>query len=106
MDVNNDGWDDALIVGFPGEPGWWYENPKGAEGHWNRHAIAQSVCNESPSVVDLDGDGRLDMVFPSQTDGRWAWFEAPKEVGGTEWTRYLISKAPEGEKVIPGTHKF
>src|SRR3990172_11226937 len=25
MDVNNDGWDDALIVGFPGDPGWWYE---------------------------------------------------------------------------------
>jgi hypothetical protein len=28
MDVNQDGWDDVVIVDFPGKPGFWFENPK------------------------------------------------------------------------------
>src|SRR5437660_1220012 len=29
FDFNKDGWDDILIIGFPGEDASWYENPKG-----------------------------------------------------------------------------
>src|SRR5262245_62263930 len=28
-DLNSDGWDDIIIVGFPGEDTSWFENPKG-----------------------------------------------------------------------------
>jgi hypothetical protein len=101
MDVNLDGWEDILVVGFPGEIGWWYENPQNKEGHWKRHGIHQSVCNESPTFADFDGDGRSEAVFPSATDRRWAWFEAPTEKGGTEFARYIISEA-----TVPGTDRF
>src|SRR5436309_169187 len=28
-DVNGDGWIDQIVVGFPGKPSYWYENPQG-----------------------------------------------------------------------------
>ena len=27
-DVNGDGWADQIVIGFPGKPATWYENPK------------------------------------------------------------------------------
>ena len=31
-DVNGDGWADQIVIGFPGKPAYWYENPKGKAG--------------------------------------------------------------------------
>ena len=31
-DVNGDGWADQIVIGFPGVPALWYENPKGKAG--------------------------------------------------------------------------
>lgn len=101
MDVNNDGWEDFILVGHPGNPGWWYENPKNEPGHWNRHAIWQSVCNESPHLADLTGDGREELIFPYAPENQWAWFEAPKEKGGTEFARTIVSATD-----APSTFKY
>ncbi|MEX0646388.1 MAG: VCBS repeat-containing protein [Balneolaceae bacterium] len=65
-DVNEDGWKDILIVGFPGEEAWWFENPQGEEGHWERHLIYHEVDNESPQFVDLNDDGKPELVFHSE----------------------------------------
>src|SRR5688572_11930151 len=32
-DFNRDKWPDILILGFPGDESWWFENPRGAQGH-------------------------------------------------------------------------
>lgn len=37
LDFDRDGWQDILIVGFPGQDTSWFENPRGKEGHWARH---------------------------------------------------------------------
>ncbi len=40
-DVNGDGWTDLLVVDFPGQHTWWFENPQSAGGPWkaqHRHA--------------------------------------------------------------------
>src|SRR5689334_19846600 len=45
-DVNNDGWPDLIVVGWPGDPCHWYENPQGKSVHWKEHLIWNSACNE------------------------------------------------------------
>jgi hypothetical protein len=64
-DFNQDGWPDILIYGFPGVDASWYENPKGREGHWQRHQIFDVVDNESPAFADLNGDGKPDIICNS-----------------------------------------
>src|SRR5207247_6855862 len=61
-DFNRDGWDDILILGFPGQDASWYENPKGREGHWQRHKVFDVVDNESPTWGDLTGDGKPELI--------------------------------------------
>lgn len=62
-DVDGDGWEDILIVGFPGEAAYWYENPGNTDGYWPRNLIHPQVDNESPRFYDLTGDGQLELVF-------------------------------------------
>ena len=77
------------------------KNPQNKEGHWEKHAIWQSVCNESPHIADLTGDGRKDLIFPYAPENQWAWFEAPKEAGGAEFARTIVSSTD-----APATHKY
>lgn len=63
-DFNGDGWNDVLVVGFPGTPAYVYENPKGdSQGsHWPKHQVFDWVSNESPQLVDIVGDERPELV--------------------------------------------
>lgn len=65
-DFNRDGWDDIYAVGFPSRDSHWYENPQGKEGHWKRHAAARAVGNESPTLGDLTGDGRPELIYNTE----------------------------------------
>ena len=64
-DFNDDGWDDILVIGFPGEGTYWYANPQGRPGHWVRHLALPVTDNESPTLTDINGDGRPDLVCNS-----------------------------------------
>ena len=57
-DFNGDGWNDVLTYGLPGTPAYLYLNPQGKAGHWERHQVFDAVDNESPTLVDLKGDGK------------------------------------------------
>jgi len=61
-DFNGDGWPDILVIDFPGKAAHWFENPKGAGGHWASHLILDSVDDESPTFLDINGDGKPDLV--------------------------------------------
>ena len=48
-DLNADGWDDVLVLGFPGDESYWFENPKAGSGDWKKHSILKVTDNESPT---------------------------------------------------------
>lgn len=104
MDVNLDGWDDVVIVDFPGKPAFWFENPKKEKvNEWKRHIIADSmgVSNESPSFVDIDGDGRLDILCGDRAKRQIVWLQAPTKKGETQWKRHALSA-----ENVKGTEQF
>lgn len=73
-DINGDGWDDILVLGFPGKESTWYENPRGQERHWTPHVALAVTDNESPHFTDLDGDGQPEIVCNS---GGYFGFASP-----------------------------
>ena len=103
MDVNLDGWEDVVIIDFPGKAAFWFENPQNKAGEWPKHYIADSVgvSNESPGFVDMDGDGRLDILCGDPAKKQIIWLKAPVKKGGTRWQRFPLSK-----ENVPGTENF
>jgi hypothetical protein len=71
-DFNHDGWPDILVINFPGQDASWFENPQGRDELWTKHQVIDVVAAESPAFVDVNGDGRPDLIYISQ-DGRLGW---------------------------------
>jgi sugar lactone lactonase YvrE len=105
-DIDGDGWQDAIIVGFPGDPFHWYKNPGAKKtGHWKAHEIWHSICNESPDFVDITGDRKPEFVFGSQPEAQMGFTVIPKkEDRQKKWSFHAISK--KGEPHKNGTFKY
>lgn len=91
-DFNGDGGADVLVVGFPGTPAYVYENPKGAlaaGGHWKKHAVVQSVSNESPQFIDIAGDKRPELICTQ--GGAFGFASVDWENPFGAWTFHKIS---------------
>ena len=101
QDVNRDGWVDSIIIGFPGDPCWWYENPKNKPGHWKQRMVVNSACNETPLFVDLLGNGRPVLIFAVRPKGQMVWFSVPNDIEGL-WDMHIIAAGPNA----PGTEKY
>lgn len=108
-DLNGDGWTDLMVVDFPGTPTWWFENPKSAAaGPWKRHTCIEVTNNESPAYLDLDGDGRRELLAgfspdAKQPDGpqrQMAYFK-PDSDPYKQWIAHPISATG-----APGTQKY
>ncbi len=91
MDVNQDGWVDLIRIDWPGKAAYWHENPKNKKGYWKAHLIHNSVGNESPLFVDMDGDGRKDILCNDPTEKKVIWLKSPDKPGDTVWTKTVIS---------------
>lgn len=99
-DFDQDGWNDILIVGFPGAPAYWYQNPRGEKGHWARHLVADDVGNESPLLADLDGDGQPELIYNTSTHLGYARYD--KEKPTAPWTFIPVSPAGAWNKFTHG----
>jgi hypothetical protein len=109
-DINGDGYPDLIVVGFPGAPCHWYENPKGKEEDWKAHEIWHSACNETPAYVDLLGNGKRVLLMGWQpkgkeNEGQMAYF-TPSEDPTQLWKMHPISEPSTKGHVIPGTFRF
>src|SRR5262249_23684907 len=100
-DINGDGWADLIVIGFPGAPCHWYENPQGKEGHWKEDVICKSACNETPLYVDLFGTGKRVLVMGYENK-QMVWV-APGKDPNEGWEVHLIS---DPTKTAPGSAQF
>lgn len=78
-DFNGDTWPDILVLGrVHMHQAFWYENPKGAPGHWPKHFAFHRIQGETPPFADLSGDGRPELVC--HWENRFGWV-------GPDWTK-------------------
>ncbi|MEO2161284.1 MAG: VCBS repeat-containing protein, partial [bacterium] len=91
-DVNADGHADVLAVGFPGTPGHVYVNPgpEHLDQHWKKHAILNSVANESPQFIQLVGDGTPELVCTN--GGAFGYATINPQAPLEPWTFHPISE--------------
>lgn len=90
-DIDGDGFDDILSVGFPGQTTCWYRNPQRTGVHWSKHVVWPQVGAEAPAYVDLDRDGKRELVCSTSNVLIWL---TPDPVDPTRrWLPHLISPA-------------
>jgi putative membrane-bound dehydrogenase-like protein len=96
-DVNGDGWNDVVVVGFPGTPGLVYENPKvdGFDKPWKKHAILPSVANESPQFVNVVGDEKPELVCAFEKRVGFATINPENPFGPWEFHGVSDANAPD-----------
>ena len=92
IDVNEDGWMDFICFDFPGKEVYWFENPKGGNVLWKRYLIDSIASNESPMAVDINSDGKTDLVFGNEKLGQMAWFSTVVKNNKVTWQRHPVSE--------------
>lgn len=104
-DFNGDGWHDILAFSWPGKETWVFENPQNKPGHWTRHTIFDVTDNESPTLGDMNGDGKPELIAhtsagtqPSK-DGRLGYAEIDwSQPFGKARFRPITPITPENDK--------
>ena len=89
-DINGDGLNDIVFVGFPGEAAHWYENTGSLEAHWPKHLILDEVSNESPAYTDINGDGVSEIVCIKE--GRYGYAQLDPHNPTASWTFIPVSE--------------
>ncbi|SKA96848.1 putative membrane-bound dehydrogenase domain-containing protein [Prosthecobacter debontii] len=92
-DFNGDGWQDLLVLGFPGKEARLYLNPgrfdQDKDTPWAMHIVADVVDNESPVFTDITGDGKPEIVC--STGGRFGWFAPDWSKPTEKWTFHAVT---------------
>ncbi|HYF35667.1 MAG TPA: PVC-type heme-binding CxxCH protein [Prosthecobacter sp.] len=91
-DFNADGWQDILVLGFPGKEARLYLSPGSfaEDKPWEMHIVADVVDNESPVFEDITGDGKPEIVCGS--GGKYGWY-APNWDQPTEKWPFVAATA-------------
>ena len=98
-DISGDGWQDIIVIGFPGVPCHWFENPQGKEGPWAQYEIWHSAANETPQFLDITGDGKSELIMTSEPEQMIGYLEIPSPADAKKgkWNYTQVN----GEKLGP-----
>ncbi|MBC8357060.1 MAG: alpha/beta fold hydrolase [Planctomycetes bacterium] len=100
IDVNGDGRVDYVSANYRSKSIYWVENTGAEATPWKKHVVDEPGPSETAILVDVDGDGR-DDVLPNGRDFM-AWWEvrAPSEPNGVpKWSRHDLPKEAAGHGV-------
>ncbi|MCH2374839.1 MAG: VCBS repeat-containing protein [Planctomycetes bacterium] len=96
-DVNGDGWEDYIAVGFPGAACYWFQNPQNNKGHWQKHEIWHEASNESPNFGDINGDGKPELVLGADSQLGFLAIPAASDVT-KKWTFHPLCEKGDAQK--------
>jgi hypothetical protein len=101
-DFNGDGWQDILVLGRVHlHQAFWYENPKGKPGMWQKHFVFERVKGESPPFVDVDGDGKPELV--AHWEDRWGMIQPDWSAPEKAWRFTPITGEGKWDQFYHGT---
>ena len=105
-DFNGDGWPDILVLGrIHKHAAHWYENPGkdgvAKPGHWKKHFAFERVKGESPPFVDVDGDGKPELV--THWDNCWGFVRPDWAAPAKPWTFTPITAVGKYDQFYHGT---
>ena len=98
-DVNSDGMNDILMASHPGKDMTLYLNP-GKEGDWPAHRVMNEAATESPLWLDLDGDGKKELVC--MQGGKFGYAEVDWSDVTKPWTFIAVSEKRTNSPYIHG----
>lgn len=105
LDVDEDGNIDIVSVNYRSQSLYWCRNPGAEEsrsgGVWEKLVIDTPGPSETGRLVDIDGDGRLD-VLPNGMNFA-AWYSFSNRAGqGTMWSRHELPSQLAGHGIGAG----
>ncbi len=102
-DVDGDGWDDIVSGSWHGQDLFWIRNPGRSGQPFGVEIIDQPGNLETVLPVDIDGDGRVDLL--PNTVRSLVWYQnrkSDRNPSATEWVRRELPRGEAGHGLGTG----
>ncbi|HWL08560.1 MAG TPA: VCBS repeat-containing protein [Planctomicrobium sp.] len=80
--------------------GYWYENPGDRDQPWKQHYAFERVRGESPDLIDIDGDGRPELLC--HWEGKWGWISPDWKRPADPWTFHPVGETRDWDQYYHG----
>ncbi len=100
IDANGDGKPDFVTCNYYGKLVGWIKHPGDPGSPWTLHEIDRADANETCRLVDVNNDGKLDIV-PSARSGI-IWYELVAQTPEPKWQKHVVTKEGAGHGIGAG----